>query len=50
MIAYEGEWEEDRFHGRGIMYNDCPQPLEGDFEFTDFELLGDYWVKYEGEF
>ena len=32
------------------MFNDCPSLLDGEFEFTDFELLGDFWVKYEGDF
>ena len=32
------------------MYNDCPYPLKGEFDYNDFELLGDYWDKYEGDF
>lgn len=30
--------------------NEMPVPIEGDFDFTDFDNLGEYWVKYEGEF
>eukprot|EP01016_Furgasonia_blochmanni_P002144 TRINITY_DN10849_c0_g1_i2.p1 TRINITY_DN10849_c0_g1~~TRINITY_DN10849_c0_g1_i2.p1 ORF type:complete len:231 (+),score=56.12 TRINITY_DN10849_c0_g1_i2:28-693(+) len=50
MKAYEGDWREDKFHGRGIMYSDAPQPLNQPYDFRDFDLLGDFWVRYEGDF
>ena len=49
-IAYKGEWKEDKFHGKGIVYNELPQNVNGYFDYTNFDNLGDFWVKYEGEF
>ena len=48
--AYEGEWKADRFHGKGVVYNETPTQLSGGFDFTNFDLIGDYWVQYEGHF
>lgn len=49
-VAYEGEWKHDKFDGRGCVYNENPVPLIEDFDYTDFEKLGEYWTKYDGEF
>jgi len=48
--AYEGEWREDKFHGRGTVYNEAPARLNGQYDYSNFDNVGDYWVKYEGEF
>lgn len=48
--AYEGEWSQDQFHGQGILYSQCPTELEGMFDYSDFNSVQDYWVKYEGTF
>ena len=48
--AYEGEFENDKFEGVGILYNSQPLRLEGYFNYNDFDMLEDYWVRYEGQF
>ena len=50
QIAYQGEWNNNKFDGRGSVYNENPARLYGDFDYTDFDKLGDQWVKYDGEF
>lgn len=47
-LAYEGYWLQDEFNGLGKVYNDNPVPLTGSFDYTNFELLEDYWEYYEG--
>eukprot|EP01017_Pseudomicrothorax_dubius_P040946 TRINITY_DN649_c0_g2_i1.p1 TRINITY_DN649_c0_g2~~TRINITY_DN649_c0_g2_i1.p1 ORF type:complete len:1064 (+),score=305.53 TRINITY_DN649_c0_g2_i1:140-3331(+) len=49
-LAYEGEWREDKFCGKGIVFNELPVALNGPFRYENFDLLGDFWYKYEGEF
>ena len=48
--AYEGEWFEDKFNGKGVVYNESSVHLEEPFNYKNFEELGDTWVKYEGDF
>jgi len=48
-IAYQGEWKFDKFHGKGIVYNENPMYLN-EFNYRNFEELGEGWVKYEGDF
>lgn len=50
QIAYEGQWFEDKFNGRGTVYNENPESLSEDFDYKNFDHLGDYWLKYEGQF
>lgn len=47
-VAYEGTWVADKFQGYGRLYNEFPQPLEGGFDFTDFDGIDEYWAYYEG--
>eukprot|EP01017_Pseudomicrothorax_dubius_P015173 TRINITY_DN1759_c0_g1_i4.p1 TRINITY_DN1759_c0_g1~~TRINITY_DN1759_c0_g1_i4.p1 ORF type:complete len:227 (+),score=58.37 TRINITY_DN1759_c0_g1_i4:103-783(+) len=49
-LAYEGEWREDKFCGKGVVYNEVPVPMNAPFRYENFDTLGDYWLKYEGEF
>jgi hypothetical protein len=49
-MAYEGEWQHDKLHGKGVLYNEEVVKLHTRFDCRDFNRLGDYWVKYEGEF
>ena len=49
-IAYEGKWYRDRFHGRGTVYNEYPAEMAGEFNFKNFDELGNCWVKYNGDF
>ncbi|CAK73287.1 unnamed protein product (macronuclear) [Paramecium tetraurelia] len=48
--AYEGEWLNDKFQGSGTLYNEEPQALYGDFDYGDFDRIGDYWTRYIGQF
>jgi hypothetical protein len=48
--AYDGQWNEDKFEGFGILYNEIPAQLDDPFDFRDFDLVEEYWTKYEGEF
>ena len=48
--AYVGDWVNNKFHGKGTLYNEYPVPLYQGFDFKDFNVLGDCWVKYEGTF
>mgnify|MGYP000846909370 CR=1 FL=1 len=50
QIAYEGQWYRDQFHGRGIVYNENPLEFIGEFDYRNFDDLGEYWTKYNGEF
>ena len=38
------------FLGFGRLFNDEPKQLVGSFDYTDFEMIDDYWTRYEGEF
>ena len=50
-LAYEGEWKNNAFNGKGKVYNEEPQPLNGNFNCYDtFDNLGEHWEYYEGEF
>ena len=49
-MAYEGEWADDQFNGKGRVYNDRPEAFQYPFNFNDFATLGDKWVYYEGDF
>lgn len=35
--AYEGQWVNDKFQGKGTLYNEEPQMLFSDFDFGDFD-------------
>lgn len=36
QIAYEGNWENDEFHGEGRIFNDRPEKLNEPFDCQDF--------------
>ena len=51
-IAYEGNWKEDKFHGRGILRNeknsiDFNEKL---YDLRNLDNLNNFWEKYEGNF
>ena len=48
--AYEGFWQNDKFFGRGIVYNETSNYNIDEFNYKNFNELDDFWVKYEGEF
>ena len=47
--AYDGNWVADQFHGYGVLYNENPLELNGTFNYNDFNLIEDFWVRYEGK-
>lgn len=49
-LAYMGQWQDDKFNGKGTVFNETPVQLEESYDYTNFDQLGEYWVKYEGEF
>jgi len=49
-LAYVGQWKDDKFNGKGTVFNEQPLPIDGNFDFTNFDNLGEHWVKYEGDF
>eukprot|EP01015_Nassula_variabilis_P029316 TRINITY_DN6275_c0_g1_i3.p1 TRINITY_DN6275_c0_g1~~TRINITY_DN6275_c0_g1_i3.p1 ORF type:complete len:329 (+),score=47.84 TRINITY_DN6275_c0_g1_i3:66-1052(+) len=49
-IAYQGQFKNDKFNGKGVVYNESPVPLNGMLDYSNFDSLEDHWVKYEGTF
>lgn len=49
-VLYAGEWQKGKFHGRGTLYNQDPSLKNDRFDGTNFERMGDLWLKYEGSF
>ncbi|KAL4466540.1 hypothetical protein ABPG72_010591 [Tetrahymena utriculariae] len=49
-LAYLGQWRNDQFNGKGTVYNESPAQIIGEFDYKNFDNLGEYWVKYEGDF
>jgi hypothetical protein len=48
-LAYEGEWLNDQFSGKGTLYNEFPEPLTDSFNYRNFDEIEEYWTKYEGK-
>ncbi len=36
QLAYVGDWVDDRFEGKGELFNEHPEKLEDSFDFSDF--------------
>lgn len=49
-LAYEGQWYRDEFHGRGKVFNDTPEPLEGEYDYREMQDTELYWIFYEGKY
>lgn len=47
-LAYEGEWRNDQFMGKGVLYNEIPDILESNFNYNNFDGVDEFWTKYEG--
>ncbi len=48
---YEGEWLDNTFHGRGIIYNMTIEELDADVNYSsEMNNIGNGWIKYEGRF
>ena len=49
VVAYQGNWANDEFQGKGVLYNDATNTIKGYFDYTDFKKLEeDQWTSYEG--
>jgi hypothetical protein len=44
--AYSGDFIDDHFHGFGVLMNEYSTYLESSFDFSDFNNIKDYWIKY----
>lgn len=38
-IAYEGYWKDDQFSGKGALFNEGYEKLEGTFDYRNFDDL-----------
>lgn len=36
-LAYQGDWRNDQFSGRGTLYNEYPEPLSVPFDYRNFD-------------
>lgn len=34
--------------GKGVLYNEVPDILEGNFNYNNFDDVDEFWTKYEG--
>ncbi len=48
ILAYEGQWYRDQFHGRGKVYNDNSTDLLAGFDYKTFDDYELYWKYYDG--
>lgn len=49
-IEYDGMFMNGQFHDIGTHYNSNPDAMSSNISVRDFPGIGNYWVKYEGEF
>ena len=47
-LAYDGQWLDDQFQGKGTLYNEEPVLLNSNFDYRNFDEIEDYWEFYEG--
>ncbi len=47
-LAYEGDWRNDQFMGKGVLFNEIPDVLNRPFNYTNFDEVEEFWTKYEG--
>ena len=38
-LAYQGQWSNDTFTGKGVLYNDSPQIFRNLFDFVNFDEI-----------
>jgi hypothetical protein len=50
LIAYEGNWSNDKKSGIGREYSAEVGSLRASFDFKSFKTLANNWVSYDGEF
>jgi hypothetical protein len=50
-LAFEGQWYQDEFHGRGKVCNDQPDQIgPGGFDYRNMNESENCWEYYEGKF
>lgn len=49
QVEYDGVFLNGQFHDIGTHYNNNPDVMSA-INVRDFPGIGNYWVKYEGEF
>ena len=49
-VLYEGEWSSNVYHGSGNLFNPSSEKASTDFNYSNFDSLGNSWEKYEGDF
>ena len=42
-LAYEGFWKNDLFEGKGKLYNEQPEKLKQNFDYSNFNQIGQFW-------
>jgi hypothetical protein len=47
--AYSGEWIQNKFNGKGSLYNEFPVTFNGTFDFSNFNKIEECWIKFEGK-
>ena len=53
LVSYNGEWQNDLYHGQGTLYNArLPGSYleKSDEAIQNLNSVGEHWVKYEGRF
>lgn len=40
--AYKGSWNQDKFHGFGVLFNEMPAQLNDPYDFKDFDFIEEY--------
>ncbi|EAR97020.1 kinase domain protein (macronuclear) [Tetrahymena thermophila SB210] len=51
QVIYQGDWQNDTYHGQGKFFNPLAENLFDEYEYSDFDVaLSQYWESYEGEF
>ena len=49
-IAYQGQWKDDYFNGRGVIYNDFVSGMSKGYDYSNLRTLqNDEWTSYEGQ-
>eukprot|EP01017_Pseudomicrothorax_dubius_P046474 TRINITY_DN8191_c0_g1_i1.p1 TRINITY_DN8191_c0_g1~~TRINITY_DN8191_c0_g1_i1.p1 ORF type:complete len:285 (-),score=67.16 TRINITY_DN8191_c0_g1_i1:94-888(-) len=48
-LAYEGDFKNDSFSGKGILYNDQPVEPKGPLNHRDLFACEESWERYEGD-
>lgn len=47
---YEGNFLDDKYHGKGTLYNQNINFFNEEFPYEDFGYLNGRWLRYEGMF